>query len=77
MFYEIDYDNFWNSINKVGGLRQLAASRGGQLISTSCKNAKSKLEWRCRLGHEWIARCDHIKRGSWCPVCAKNKGLKE
>jgi len=51
--------------------RQKARVRGGECLSTKCISAKTKMSWRCARGHEWSADWDHIKRGQWCPVCAR------
>jgi hypothetical protein len=51
-------------------LRELAAKRGGMLLSKQYQNAKSHLRWKCARGHEWKAASDGVKHGQWCPVCA-------
>ena len=36
------------------------------------------MKWQCNKGHTWEAIFDSIKRGSWCPKCAKNiKGASQ
>jgi len=52
-------------------MQQIAASRGGVCLSESYQNTATKLDWRCSAGHTWSATPLHIKRGHWCPVCAK------
>ncbi len=52
-------------------MREIAESRGGICISEMYVNSATKLCWRCRAGHEWNAAPLHIKRGHWCPVCAR------
>jgi hypothetical protein len=52
-------------------MRGIAESRGGSCISAVYVNTATKLCWRCRAGHEWNAAPLHIKRGHWCPVCAR------
>lgn len=49
----------------------IAESRGGSCISDKYVNTETKLHWGCRAGHEWNAAPLHIKRGHWCPVCAR------
>jgi len=50
-------------------LKELAASRGGGLLSTDFVDVRTKLKWRCALGHEWEATpLLHIV-GHWCPQC--------
>jgi hypothetical protein len=51
-------------------LKQLAASRGGLLLSDEYKHTKSHLRWQCAKGHEWEAVPGAVKRGGWCPKCA-------
>lgn len=39
------------------------------------KFAKQKIHWQCLIAdcnHIWVARIDHIKRGSGCPKCSGN-----
>jgi hypothetical protein len=52
-------------------MREIAESRGGICVSELYVNTATKLCWRCRSGHEWNASPLHIKRGHWCPVCAR------
>jgi len=50
-------------------LKELATTRGGELLSTSYHNAITPLRWRCAMGHEWEAIPDAVKHRTWCPVC--------
>lgn len=52
-------------------LSALAASRGGFLLSSVYVNARTPVVWACGAGHAWRATVDNVKRGSWCPVCAR------
>lgn len=54
----------------LGPMYKAAEERGGQCLSTTYENNRSKLRWRCAKGHEWEAIPDSIKRGTWCPHCA-------
>jgi hypothetical protein len=56
-------------------MRSLALSRGGLCLSEEYINSKSKLVWQCDKGHCWRAVPVAIRRGSWCPVCARNQKL--
>lgn len=38
-------------------------------VSTPYINARTKLRWRCCLGHTWDALPYNVKRGKGCPVC--------
>jgi hypothetical protein len=77
----------WNKIDQgrwcpvCGGSRRkslvdcqnVASDHGGSCLSQVYVNAKTKLQWRCAYGHEWDASYNHIKTGTWCPVCAGNR----
>ena len=52
-------------------MQQMAESRGGSCLSESYRNTATKLEWRCQTGHEWSATPLQIKKGHWCPFCAR------
>jgi hypothetical protein len=51
--------------------QDLAADRGGMCLSEGYTNERTVLRWRCAEGHEWKAAPGKIKRGSWCPTCAR------
>jgi hypothetical protein len=51
----------------------IAQSRGGQCLSTEYRNKEVKLRWRCSYGHEWESRAGCVKRGQWCPTCARKR----
>lgn len=49
----------------------LAKKHGGECISLTYTNNRSKLKWRCISGHEWEATFGSVKSlGSWCPHCS-------
>jgi hypothetical protein len=52
-------------------MREIAESRGGDCLSRRYTNNATKLEWRCAAGHEWSATPLQIKKGHWCPFCAR------
>lgn len=52
-------------------LRRLAAERGGDCLSDEYHGARAKYRWRCAEGHEWDARFQNVREGSWCPKCAQ------
>lgn len=52
-------------------MRKIAALRGGSCLSEKMLNSKTDLEWQCDVGHTWKAKAGNVKRGSWCPVCAR------
>jgi hypothetical protein len=52
-------------------MRALAERRGGQCLSDRYINNRTKLRWRCVIGHRWEAAPGLVKRGRWCPQCAR------
>jgi hypothetical protein len=52
-------------------MQVVAEGRGGVCLSTEYVNNKNHLRWRCEEGHEWDAIPNDVKRGSWCPECAR------
>lgn len=58
-------------------LSALAASRGGYLLSSVYVNSRTPVVWACGAGHAWSATVDNVKRGSWCPVCAREASRAE
>ena len=52
-------------------MQEVAMSRGGLCLSNCYRNISTKLEWRCSVGHTWSATPLQVKRGHWCPFCAK------
>jgi len=52
-------------------MQHLAESRSGKCLSRHMLNGGSKLIWRCSLGHEWSATPYQIRKGHWCPFCAR------
>lgn len=52
-------------------MKEMAKSRGGRCLSELYRNSASKLNWRCSAGHEWSAAPLQVKKGHWCPFCAR------
>jgi hypothetical protein len=57
-------------------MNQLALKHDGRCLSTEYINANEHLLWECSEGHQWKAIPNSIKRGSWCPICAKERFMK-
>lgn len=55
-------------------MQGIASERGGSVVSEEYVDAFTKLLWRCRLGHEFWAKPNHIKIGRWCPHCHAPRG---
>jgi hypothetical protein len=58
----------------IDAMKTIATERGGSIVSKEYINAFTKLHWRCRLGHDFWAKPNHIKRGQWCPRCHAPRG---
>ncbi len=62
--------------NRRGSLAEMqlfAQSRGGKCLSEQYINTTTKLRWECKRGHQWDARPSDVKKGTWCPECARGK----
>ena len=55
----------------LGQMDEIAKSRGGRCVSDYYRNSATKLAWQCSKGHEWSAPPLQIKKGHWCPYCAR------
>jgi len=51
-------------------MQKIARSRGGICLSDRYVNTQTKLEWKCKKSHIWMAAPSNIKTGHWCPKCA-------
>jgi hypothetical protein len=61
--------------DSIEKMEKLARRRGGHCLSGEYINSKSKLLWQCEEGHRWRAVPVSVRRGSWCPACARNQKL--
>jgi glutaredoxin len=52
-------------------MQVLAGHQGGECLSKRYVNNATKLRWRCAGGHEWEAAPAPVKKGQWCPYCAR------
>lgn len=52
-------------------LRRHARSKDGELLSSVYTNSKTRLRWRCKFNHEWLAMPCKVRQGTWCPYCAR------
>ena len=62
-----------NSESFLNELREVAASKGGKLISQAYLGWGTKLKFRCHENHEWNVSPNNVKRGKWCPECARKR----
>jgi len=58
----------------VESIVNIAKNNNGECIIGDEKICtRSKITWICEYGHQWISRINDVKRGSWCPKCARNE----
>jgi hypothetical protein len=62
--------------NSIEVLRAVAIERGGKLVSTLYEASNQKVTWECKEGHQWAATYNGVRKGTWCPICAKTS-IKE
>ena len=58
-------------------MQEIAESREGKCLSKEYINTRTKLQWKCKEGHIWLALSCNIKKGSWCPICSRRKSNKD
>ena len=59
-------------------MKQVAMTRGGEILSTEYTGVNNKHHWKCALGHTWEASGSSILWAtSWCRKCSliKRRGL--
>lgn len=77
---EIDLKNAYavsDLRTKLAELQIIAKQRGGKCLSTTYTNNTTKLLWECAKGHQWKAVPKGIKKGYWCPKCARSKKARQ
>lgn len=57
-------------------IQAIAKSHNGKCLSTEYINKRTKLRWECSQGHIWEAYPTPIKRGGWCPLCARKSSKR-
>lgn len=50
--------------------QELAATKGGECLSTEYINSLYRYRWKCSEGHQWVTSAGSIQQGHWCPYCA-------
>ncbi len=53
--------------------RKMAESRDGKFLSQTYKNQLTPYLWQCKHGHTWKTTTMVIRRGAWCPDCARTE----
>jgi hypothetical protein len=56
--------------------KKIANKRGGVCLSKKYLNQQLKLDFKCSSGHVFSSLAGNVKRGSWCPSCARIKTNK-
>lgn len=72
---KVDLSSFYEGLKPLIKLREMAQQHGGECLATFYINNKTKVLWRCKLGHEWQAKPNDITNGQWCGTCAGNQPL--
>ena len=55
-------------------MQALAKKRGGECLSTTYVNKRTKLLWRCLEGHEWEATQRLLRQGERMDGAARDHG---
>lgn len=50
-------------------MKDHAKIKNGKCLSSTYKNANTKLIWQCSEGHTWNAVPSSVINGSWCKIC--------
>ncbi len=61
-----------NTKKSINEMQEIAKVRGGKCLSELYINNKTSLLWECSEGHQWKAKPNGVKNGTWCPKCAGN-----
>lgn len=63
--------------DQLKAAQELALAKGGACLSESYSGSDEPMLWRCKRGHEWLAKHYNVvgMAGTWCPICSS--GLKE
>jgi hypothetical protein len=56
---------------------RLASKHGGKCLVVEKNANNSSTTWQCKNEHVWNSSYSHIRRGQWCPYCAKNYLLSD
>ncbi len=57
----------------ISMLKTFAKTKSGKLLSSVYTTCGDLLRWECKDKHVWLARWNDIRRGKWCPECARFK----
>ena len=62
---------------QINTLKNIAQSKGGDCLSSVYLGHVYPLIFICSNGHQWEARPNDIRRGSWCAICSKAGGKRK
>jgi hypothetical protein len=62
-----------NKRKTIKDMKLLASKNGGRCLSSKYVNSNTKLLWECNKKHQWSTIPSLIRRGSWCPECARQR----
>lgn len=66
------------SNNALKEIKEFTAKIGGKCLITNYIDNKSKLEFKCELGHQFQKTWSEVKNSlRWCPKCSPNKLIGE
>ena len=58
----------------IAPFQEVARLKGGECLTSSYKNSHEKFEWKCAVGHIFLAKGYVIKNSKrWCPFCYKER----
>lgn len=60
----------------IAAMQRMAQKRGGYCISPDYLGRYSKHEWKCSVGHVFLATPNAIRQGGWCNEC-KNRSVDD
>ena len=60
----------------INEMQKIATERNGKCLSNIYINNKTNILWECKRGHQWLARPDNVKNGSWCKKCIESNNEK-
>lgn len=60
-----------NQTLTIEELQARASKRGGRCLATIYTNIRTPVLWECGRGHKWEAKPSAVRKGTWCPVCAR------
>lgn len=61
-----------STVSTIEEMQLIAKQRGGLCLSKKYINSHTKLQWKCKNGHKWMAVPYSIKQGKWCQKCGYN-----